>query len=447
MTTATATISDTSRSLAEHHSRLAPVLPGRELDWLRELRGQAQARFQAQGLPSTRQEIWKYTSLRPLEKLALKPVERPIAGIDRLPRLLPIGQDQHRLVFVNGRFNRELSAVEALPAGVTLTSLAEAIEDAPNLLVDRLGQSESAISPQPLYDLNTAMIQDGLVLHVAAGVRLDWPVEVVSLGVPDDAGEGVPVFHPRNLLVLEAGAKATLLEHHAALGAGESYVTNGVSEIFIGDKAELHHYRLQAESAEAFHFATLHVALGEAAFYDGFCLTSGARLSRNEIQVRLQGEHAHCNVNGAYMLRGQQHCDITTRIDHLVPETSCREVFKGVLEDKARAVFQGKLVVHPDAQHTDGHQLSKALLLSDQAEIDAKPELEIYADDVRCSHGATTGDIDHDALFYLRSRGIPEPHARRMLIEAFLGEAVQEISSEGLCPALMSSVAGWLGTE
>jgi Fe-S cluster assembly protein SufD len=173
-------------------------------------------------------------------------------------------------------------------------------------------------------------------------------------------------------------------------------------------------------------------------------MTTGARLSRNEVSVRLAGEGADCHLNGAYLVRGQQHCDNTTRIDHLVPNTSCSEVFKGVVDDQARAVFQGKLVVHRDAQHTRGHQLSKVLLLSDKAEIDTKPELEIYADDVICSHGATAGDLDHDALFYLRARGIPEQAARSMLIEAFLAETVDKIASNGICPALMASIGHWL---
>jgi Fe-S cluster assembly protein SufD len=169
-------------------------------------------------------------------------------------------------------------------------------------------------------------------------------------------------------------------------------------------------------------------------------------LTRNEITVRLEGAGAECHLNGAYLMRGRQHCDNTTTIEHLVPETSCREVFKGVLDDEARAVFQGRIVVHPGAQKSNGHQLSKALLLSDRAEIDTKPELEIYADDVLCSHGATAGALDDEALFYLRSRGIPEAKARRMLIEAFLAEAINSIAAEGLCPALMSGVVAWLTT-
>ena len=435
-------MSTASEALAGHFPLLQTEGSDSAAPWLNGLRHDALARFQESGLPTPRIEQWKYTNLRPLEKVDFKPVTESTPSVDRLPNLLPSGDQEYRLVFVNGRFRQDLSSIGNLPDGVEIGSLAAALTANPDSLQKHLGSTE-APWPQPLFDLNGALMQDGLLLRVKAGCAVELPIEVIYLGAPSSE----PIaFHPRNLFVLEPGSAATVLEHHVGLGASGCYLANSASEIYVGDGAQLHHYKLQAESPEAFHLTTLRATLGKDAYYDGFGLSSGARLSRNEIQLRLAGEGAHCNLNGAYMMRGNQHCDNTTRIDHMVPNTSCREVFKGVLEDQARAVFQGKLVVHPDAQHTDGHQLSKALLLSDQAELDAKPELEIYADDVKCSHGATTGDLDHDALFYLRARGIPEAAARRMLIEAFLAEAVHEISAEGLCPALMSSVAGWLAS-
>jgi len=237
-----------------------------------------------------------------------------------------------------------------------------------------------------------------------------------------------------------------VIEHHVSLGGGATFA-NSATEIELGDGALLHHYKMQAEGPEAFNLGTLHASVGRNAHYDGFGMSLGARLSRNEVAVRLDGEGARCHLNGAYMMRGRQHCDNTTVIEHVVPHTSCREVFKGVLDDEARAVFQGRIVVHPDAQQSDGHQLSKAMLLSEKAEIDAKPELEIYADDVKCSHGATAGDLDHEALFYLRSRGLPEARARNLLIEAFLTESVEAIAAADLCPAFLASIADWLKTN
>jgi len=204
----------------------------------------------------------------------------------------------------------------------------------------------------------------------------------------------------------------------------------------VGRGATLRHYRVQAESRDATHVTTTHVRVGRDATYENFTLAISGRLSRNEISVRLEGEGGRCSLNGAYLMRGSEHCDNTTLIEHLVPRTACREVFKGVLDDESRAVFQGRIVVHKDAQNTDGHQLCKALLLSTGAEIDAKPELEIYADDVKCSHGATTGQLDETALFYLRSRGVPEALARNLLVQSFLGEALDQITSDEVRAAL-----------
>jgi len=194
----------------------------------------------------------------------------------------------------------------------------------------------------------------------------------------------------------------------------------------------LRHYRVQTENMEATHLGSMHVRVGRDATYETFCMSAGGRLSRTEAFVRLEGQGAHCGLNGAYLMKGREHCDNTTVIEHTVPRTTCREVFKGVLDDESKGVFQGKIVVHKDAQKTDGHQLSKALLLSDNAGMDAKPELEIYADDVKCSHGATCGQLDTTALFYLRSRGIPDALARNLLIQSFVAEALEEISDEAV---------------
>jgi len=417
------------------------ALPGAGLDWLASLRETGIARFAERGLPSPRLEAWKYTSLGPLGKVDFAPARPDSISIDHLPTLLPHGQGGHRLVFVDGYFRADLSRIEDLPEGVELGSLAALLTSAPDGLSEHLGRVGAAeAGEQPLLALNTAMMADGFVLRLRRGVRLAAPVEIVFLGA---TGDGALAYHPRNLIVLEPGSQATILEHHAGIGDG-TYLANGGTEVVVGADAALHHYKVQAESDKAFHLSTAQVEVGRNALYDAFLLTTGARLSRNEVTVRLTEAGADCRLNGAYMLRGSQHCDTTTAIHHAAPHTNCREVFKGVVDDTARGVFQGRIVVHKDAQHTNGHQLSKALLLSDRAEVDAKPELEIYADDVKCSHGATTGDLDRAALFYLRSRGIPETEARHMLIEAFLSETIHAIAAQGICPALMSSVGHWL---
>ncbi|NIA67224.1 Fe-S cluster assembly protein SufD [Pelagibius litoralis] len=425
----------------EHFGALRDQLPGQDLPWLTALRERGLQHFAESGLPTPRLETWKYTSLRPVEKVAFaaEGVPRACISIDRAPSLLPETTESHRMVFVDGHFRSDLSRLGELPKGAQLLPLTEQMSADPDWLASQLDHLNGP-KVQPMLALNTAMMMNGFVLRLARGTVLHHPVEVVHLG---GAGDAPLAYHPRNLVILAEGSQATLIEHFSHLG-DQPYLNNTMTEVTVGDGAIFRHYKLQADALNAFNLATVKAEVGRDGLYDAFSMTTGARLSRNEVSVKLAGEGANCHLNGAYLVRGDQHCDNTTMIDHLVPNTTCREVFKGVIDERARAVFQGKLTVHRDAQHTNGHQLSKALLLSDRAEIDAKPELEIYADDVICSHGATAGDLDHDALFYLRARGIPEATARSMLIEAFLGETVDQIAAEGLCPALMSSIGHWL---
>ncbi len=427
----------------EHFAALKADLPGRARPWLSDLREAGMRAFGSHGLPTTRSESWKYTNLRPLEKIAFRAAGRNTVSIDRLPSLLPAGAAEHRLVFVNGSYRSDLSSLGTLPDGVELVSLAMLLEHDPDRLAPYLEPNGHG-PEQSLLALNTAMMSDGVLLSVPRGVTVRGPIELIFIGAALDQPLA---YHPRNLILMGPDSQAVVVEHHVTLGDGPATLANTTTQVRLAEGALLHHYKMQAEGTEAFHLATAEVELDRDAHYDAFGMSLGARLSRNEVSVRLNGEGATCHLNGAYMMRGRQHCDNTTVIEHLVPKTSCKEVFKGVLDDKARAVFQGRIVVHPDAQHSDGHQLSKVMLLSDQAEIDAKPELEIYADDVKCSHGATAGDLDHDALFYLRSRGLPEARARSLLIEAFLTEAVEAIAAEDLCPAFLASIADWLKTE
>jgi Fe-S cluster assembly protein SufD len=410
-----------------------PHLYGAGLGWLTRLRDTGIERFKSLGLPTPKLEAWKYTRLKPLEDTRYQSVSDADsrAPVDLVPSILPARKDGPRLVFVNGRLREDLSNRGHLPKGVHVLGLREALANDADWVrehLTRIGKPDH----QPLLALNTAMMDSGLVLRVERGVVVEQPIEVVFIGGLTDHPAA---YFPRNLIVLEDGASATLVKHHAGAGV-RAYLANAVTEIDVGRGASLRHYRVQAESRDATHLATTHVRVGRDATYENFTLAIGGRLSRNEISVRLEGEGGHCSVNGAYLMRGSEHCDNTTLIEHLVPNTTCREVFKGVLDDESRAVFQGRIVVHKDAQKSNGHQLCKALLLSTGAEIDAKPELEIYADDVKCSHGATTGQLDETALFYLRSRGVPEALARNLLVQSFLGEALDEIKSDEVRAAL-----------
>jgi Fe-S cluster assembly protein SufD len=418
-------------------------LPGAGLAWLTAMRAAGLAQFTKAGLPTPRLEAWKYTDLRVLEKTPFGGAAETVAApnVDLIPSLLPAAASP-RLVFVDGRFCATVSDLGALPDGVTAEPLAAMLERAPGLLEDHLGSMASTES-HPMVALNTALMADGLVLRVAPGVVLEAPLTVTFLG---GLAEGAIAYHPRNLIILEDNSRATVIEHHAGVGPG-IYLANGATDVRVGPGAALCHVKVQAEGAGAFHLATMRAHVDKDAGLESFSLATGARLSRNEIAVRLAGAGARCRLNGAYMMRGAQHCDNTTVVDHLVPDTACDEVFKGVLDDTARAVFQGRITVHPDAQRTDGNQTCKTLLLSDGAEIDAKPELEIYADDVKCSHGATVGELDAEALFYLRSRGLPEATARNLLIESFLAEALADVAAEDLRSALLAGVTHWLSKD
>ncbi len=417
-----------------------PNLPGAGLPWLTARREAGVSRFVKLGLPTPKLESWKYTRLRPLDDTRYLPMTPDAAdtAVDHVPSIG--GEIAARLVFVNGRFRKDLSDTANLPEGVRFAPLEALLNDDPAWVEAHMGAVADHDGNQAMLALNEAMMDSGFVLHVAKGVRLTKPLEVVYLGGLSDKAIA---YFPRNLIVLEANTQATLVKHHVGQGVG-TYFANSVTEIDVGDGAIFKHYKVQAESIHATHVATQHTRVGRDATYESFGLAIGGLLSRTETNIRLAGQGAHCGYHGAYMMRGNEHCDNTSVIDMVVPNTSCKQVFKGVLDDESRAVFQGKIHVARDAQKADGRMLSKTLLLSNSAEIDVKPELEIYADDVQCAHGATSGQLDSTALFYLRSRGIPEALARNMLVQSFLGDAMEEISDETVREAFLDKVLHWL---
>ncbi|HYF88368.1 Fe-S cluster assembly protein SufD [Azospirillum sp.] len=420
--------------------RMGSGLPGSGLSWLTDLRTAGRERFAAVGLPTIKNESWRYTNLRDLAKVSFQPAAPAAAAIDLLPTVRAEGQDGPRLVFVDGRFRADLSSVEGLPPGVELLSLAAALTSHAGLLADHIGRLAAA-DDRPLVALNSAYLADGAVLHVPAGVQVERPVELVFVSVGSEAQ--ATSCHPRSLLIAEAGSKAVVVEHHVGRGAGTT-LSNHVTEVFVGEGATLHHYKSQREGGGAIHLSHIAATVATRGCYDNFILTTGAKLSRNEVVSRLDGTEARTHVSGGYLVRGTQHADTTTVIVHAQPNGTSREVYKGVIDDTARAVFQGKITVCPDAQKTDGYQLNRALLLSDGAEIDSKPELEIHADDVKCSHGCTAGELDDDALFYLRARGIDRDTAQGLLIGAFLSESLEEIAEESIRDAFQGIIAGWL---
>lgn len=427
--------------LAERYASVRDELPGHELPWLKALRRDSLVRFAELALPSTRIEEWKYTNLRELAKTRFTPAVLRDGEIDAdlsdMGRHLVASPAGHRLVFINGALSDRLSSLGPLPDGVVLKSLREALRThAAELRPHLVGNGRQI---QALEALNTAFMTDGCVLIVPPGVTIAEPIELVFVG----AGGAAPLsFNSRNLIIAGASSRARILETY--IGRGGQYWSNPVTKIVVGENAELRHYKAQQEDPAAFHLAQTHVVLRNGALYDYFVLTTGGRLARNEVVVTIDGEDARCFLKGVYLAKDKQHSDITTRVEHTKPNGTSRQIFKGVLDGQSRGVFQGKIAVRPGAQKTDSHQLNKTLLLSDQVEMDTKPELEILADDVKCGHGASVGELDDDQLFYLRARGLDLEMSRRMLIRAFLKDVIDEIEYVGAREGFAKIVDDWL---
>ncbi len=428
-------------ALAASFATAKRALPGAAA--VAALREHAFRRFETEGLPHRRVEEWKYTDLRALMRDA-----KPLAGVpdaaararaERASAMLD-SIEARRIVFVDGAFVPELSDLARLEAGLTVRSTAQMLAAGDPQLLAHLGQVVP--TDDVAVALNTAFMGDGAVIHVADGATLARPIHLVFV----NAGSAAAAVFVRSLVVIGKGARAMLVESHVGQDASEDQV-NAVLELKVGDEAHVDHIKITGEGAGALHVSTLMAAIGAHARFNEFLFTTGAAVARNQLFVRFDGEGTIAGIRGATLLKGRQHTDTTLVADHAVAGCTSREVFKSVLDDEGRSVFQGKIIVRPHAQQTDAKMATHALLLSETAEADNKPELEIFADDVQCGHGATSGDLDEDLLFYLRARGIPAKEAEALLIQAFVGEAVEGIEHAGLRDALMDQVVAWLGTR
>ncbi|MFO1152091.1 MAG: Fe-S cluster assembly protein SufD [Rhodospirillales bacterium] len=405
-------------------SRAPFAASGENGSQMSDARRQARDAFLAAGLPTRRDESWRYTDLGLIRRGSFRmatplDVARPC---DVLPNLLEAGRSVGRLVFVNGGFRADLSTAGPLPVGLSIvpTTQGAAINgDAPGRFFTR--------GENPLVALNTAMAEDGVAICIDGSFGRDVWLELVFLG---GATEAVACAL-RHLVRVGEGARLGIVEHHVAL-AGEAAFTNSVMQIDVERGASLRHYRLVDGKAGSAGLIISTVRAHAAAEYEAFALIVGGGLNRIETTVELEGARASCRIGGAYAIAGKDICDNTIRVTHCAPKTTSRQIFRGVIDESAHAVFQGRVIVERLAQEADGHQLSKALLLSGAAEIDQKPALEIFADNVKCSHGAAAGQLDPAAMFYLRSRGIPEALARQMLMEGFLAEVLLEVSDEAV---------------
>ncbi len=393
---------------------------------LAELRTKALASFRKLGFPTTRLEDWRWTNVAAIANTAFEPAP-DARGQVTADALRPYWLDgAATAVVVNGRFAPQLSSLAGLPAGVTVASLAERIASRDPVVDAHL--AKYAKLDQPFAALNTALMEDGAFVHVAKGVVCERPIQI--LYVTTKSTKPITV-QPRSLIVVDFNAQATVVETFISLG-DECYFNNFVTEMVGGENAHLDHYRYLLESPEAFHIATVQLEQGRNGRLDssGFCFEG--RLTRNDFNAVLNGEGGYCNIDGLYMVREDQHVDNHLVVDHATPHNGSREYFKGILEDRGRGIFSGKIIVREGAQKTDAKQTNMSLLLSDEAQIESKPQLEIFADDVKCTHGATIGQVNTDAIFYLRTRGIPEEEARSMMIFAFADESIADVRVESL---------------
>ncbi|MCF6199186.1 MAG: Fe-S cluster assembly protein SufD [Hyphomicrobiaceae bacterium] len=431
------------QALARQFDETGANLPGN--DWVKGLRNDAIRRFGELGLPHRRIEEWKYTDLRLMLKEALSPAGSELSKVSDSDLYKALGGDlhglsAHHIVFVDGVYDEDNSFIISDEANqVFMTPLREVLDNPPSWFKEKFGKVNGQ-EDDPTLALNTAFMGDGAVLEIVKDAKLKRPVHLIYVST-SPKGEAIT---ERNFIHAKEGANATILESYVHLRSPDTQ-RNSVTELLLDKGAKVSHIKFQHEGAKASHLSNWMISIGENADYRGFQFTLGAKLSRNNINVSFDGSGSKGDVSGIALLWDDQHADTTMKIIHGVPQTSSRELFKTVLDDRARAVFQGKLVVKPDAQQTDAKQMAHGMLLSETAEFDAKPELEIYADDVQCGHGATSGQLDEDMMFYMRQRGMSEETVQTLLILAFVGEALELIEDEDIREAFTVAAQAWLG--
>ena len=405
----------------------APAAPAA----LKTLRQNAMGQFSRLGFPTTRMEEWRFTSVEPIARRPFALGGPADVTSDQIAPFLFPGLSDSRLVFVNGRYAPALSAIQALPPGVEVRSLAELLTGGLDGVESYLGRL-AAFEDQPFSALNTAFLQDGALIRIGDDVVLDHPIHTLFVST---APGGAVVTHPRMLVVVGRNSSVGLVESYAGV-RDAPYFTNAVTELDVGENSVVDHCKILRESLEAYHVASLQVRIARSAVVTSHSITLGGALVRNDVGAVLAGEGAECTLNGLYVAGGRQLVDNHTTIDHVSPHCDSHELYKGILDGEGKAVFNGKIIVRLDAQKTDAKQSNKTLLLSERAQVNTKPQLEIFADDVKCTHGATVGQLDEDAMFYLRARGLSREQARRMLIHAFATDVLQRITREPIKPRL-----------
>ncbi len=396
--------------------------------WLNQLRRAGIAHFAEKGIPSIREEEYRFTNLKPIENQTFDfccgaPVADP--GVSQVQGFCFDQLDAYRVVLVNGQFSKDLSDLSGLPEGCIVESLNEAVRNREDLVQGRLG-TQVKVDQSSLAALNTAFFGDGLFIHVKKNLILEKPIQIIQLTANGDEGSNPVASHPRLLAIAESGASFSLVERCVG-DRDTAYWVNSVSEFFVAPNASVEHLKVQEESLQAYHTAAIQAYLEQDARFTSHSMAVGAGISRNDIHSILDGKNSEAVLNGLYLGQKNQLVDHHTLMDHKQPNCNSHEYYHGILTDDSRGVFNGKIYVHQIAQKTDAIQNSRNLVLSDRATVNSKPQLEIFADDVRCTHGATIGQLDEDSVFYLRARGINEARARRMLIHAFASDVVDRI--------------------
>src|SRR5688572_13404684 len=412
-----------------------------EPSWLRRLRDGAFDRFEQVGFPATSEEEWKYTNVAPIAKVAFEPVfdrtPTRLSGTGDLGSFLGEEAAESRLVFINGIFEASLSNLNSLPEGVVAMDLSEALRSpAHESMIWEQFARYADYNEDGFSALNTALFSSGAFLLIPRGQKVETPIHLLFLS---ETGSTPLASFPRVLIVCEENSAATVIESYASVGGG-NYFNSAVTEIIVGPGAGLRHYKLQREHLDAFHIATTQAELGTGSSFDTTTITLGAQLSRHTIGVRMDQEGAECWVDGLYMVDGSQHTDTHSLIDHRQPHCTSHQLYKGILDGKSRAVFNGKVFVRPGAQKTDAMQTNKNMLLSNDARVDTKPQLEIFADDVKCAHGAAVGQLDEEELFYLQTRGMHRDVARNLLTYGFAEEVIEKIKVDSLKARLDSEI-------
>ncbi len=432
---------ETGRALSDAFALARDRLPG--AGKVADARQGAFEAYERVGLPHRRIEEWKYTDLRALMREVLPLAAAPdAAALKRAGAALKLHaiEGVRRLVLVDGVFAPKLSDTGNLEKGLGIRTLREVLEAGDTALHAQLLAPENSDS---MVALNSAMMTDGIVIEVADAAVLTQPLHIVHIA----SGAAPSAMFTRSLLNVGKAASATLVESYIAADEAKAYQAQDSLIVAIGDGARLDHVRLVEDGREAFNISSSVVTLGANAHFNTFGMTSGSNVSRYQAIIAFAGEGSRVETNGVNLLNGRQHADTTLFLDHAVPNCASREIFRSVVDDRGHSVFQGRIIVRPDAQKTDAKMMTRALLLSDEAEADNKPELEIFADDVTCGHGATTGALDESLLFYLRARGLSEKQAQALLIQAFVGEAIESIANDALRELAISAAERWLAAR